>query len=399
MSNNLPVKHADTKQVARFADGEVFVRQTPEGQLKAVKTVMGLDQREKELCPVGGSVMITTYGFDKMNRVAGLSVVFPPEISITVNRRGFPETAKVENPYIEYDEDDGSIKVITTECMAIGLSPIGNWCITQERLRFDLRQYLIAELWSKVKNKPRCGSFVTKQAYQKDPDPNRMWVPVMSGCGLSVDLMHEEIMKVISGHITRQKFAERISRSICRRNAMKRHPAIAQSIVQPNDGYAEVEVVGWQHDKSADDMKRIASVVADRGAVPSAITHEQEPVVIDGTRVEVATEETQVEYGDEEKTVVEGEVSEEEAAKNEQGAGISQEQATLFDEEQSSIGDREKNLIWLGEMEEALGTEQMNEVIDQIAPDTPDANFPEMTDDQLSSLVATLKEWDRNRKR
>jgi hypothetical protein len=41
----------------------------------------------------------------------------------------------------------------------------------------------------------------------------------------------------------------------------------------------------------------------------------------------------------------------------------------------------------------------MNEVIDQIAPDTPDANFPEMTDDQLSSLVATLKEWDRNRKR
>ncbi len=398
MNSNLPVK-TDTREIARFADGQVFVRKTPDGQVKAVKTIMELSLRKKEMASVGGSMMITTYGFDQMNRVAGLSVIYPPEINITVDRRGFLETAKVENPYIEYDED-GSIKVITTECLAIGLSPIGNWCITQERLRFDLRQYFIAEVWSKVKDKPACGSFKTRQAHDADTNsPNNMWVPVMSGCGLSVDLMHPEITKVITSHITRQKFAERIATSICRRNAMKRHPAIAQSLVQPTDGYAEVEVVGWQHDKSADEIREIVSSVATQGVVPGALQHGAEPLTIDGKAVEVVTEDSQLKFGDEEKAAVEDEVTEDDMDRNRSGSGISPEQGTLFEEEQSSIGDREKNLIYLGELEDGLGTKPMNEVIDDIASDTPDVNFAEMNDDQLSALVSKLKEWDRTRKR
>jgi hypothetical protein len=396
---NLPVK-SEPKEIATLGDGEVFVRRTPTGQVKAVRTTMGLSLDDKELCPINKSnVMITTYGFDKMNRVAGLSVVYPPQINITVDRRGFPETALVENPYIEYD-DDGSIRVITTECLAIGLSPIGNWCITQERLRFDLRQYFIAEAWGKVKKYPACGKFTTLAGHESGPDAHdHMWVPVIAGCGLSVNLMHKEIESVLTGHITRQKFAERIATSICRRNAMKRHPAIAQTLVNPRQGYAEVDVIGWQHDKSADEIKDIAASVANRGVVPSAIQHGDKGMSIDGKPVEIVTEETNVEYGDEENAAVKEDVSTDDMDQNRTGTGISTEQGNLFDQEEAALEEREKNLLYIGELENSMGHDDLNGVIDEIAPDTPDTDYLMMTDEQLATLVGKLKEWNRTRKR
>lgn len=395
----LPAAPNGSKEIAVLGDGQVFVRRTPEGQIRAVKTVMGLSLSDKELCPIkGGNVMITTYGFDKLNRVAGLSVVFPPQISITVDRRGFLETALVENPYIEYD-DDGSIKVISTECLAIGLSPIGNWCITQERLRFDLRQYFIAEAWSKVKRHPACGKFTTVAGHESGPDAHdRMWVPVISGCGLSIDLMHPEIESILTGHITRQKFAERIAHSICRRNAMKRHPAIAQSVVRPKDGWADVEVIGWQHDKTAEELKALTTSVANQGALPKDLQHGEGPVSINGKPVQVLAEENTVEFGDKEKAVVQDEISGDDMDQNSSGKGISQEQEGLFDEE-TSLGEREKHLLYIRELEDAMGIKDLNEVIDQIAPDTPDKAFPDMTDEEISTLVKHLEDWNRKRKR
>ena len=279
-----------SREIATLGDGQVFVKRTEEGLMCAVKAEIELSLRDKELCSVGGSVMVTATGFDKLNRVAGLTVIKPPQIAITVERRGYPETTMVENPYIEYSED-GAIKVVTVECLAIGLSPIGNWTITQERLRFDLVQYFAADAWGKVKKFPDCGRYTTKSLHDKHED-EKMWVPIMMNTGLSVDISHPEIVSVLTAHITRQKFAERIASTISRRNAMKRHPSIAQSAVTPEGGFANVTVIGWQHNQTTGNLKTMAAQAAAGVEVPKEI--------------EVVKAETEVEFGDEENDAVQG---------------------------------------------------------------------------------------------
>jgi len=369
-----------SREIATLGDGQVFVKRTDDGQMCAVKSEIELGVREKELCAVpGGSVMITASGLDKLNRVAGLTVIKPPQISITVERRGFPETTMVENPYIEYSKD-GAIKVVTVECLAIGLSPIGNWCITQERLRFDLVQYFASDAWNKVKKFPDCGRFTTKAMHDKHADGN-MWVPMMLNTGLSVDVTHPEITSVLTGHITRQKFAERIASTICRRNAMKRHPSIAQSVVQPEQGgYAYVPVIGWQHDQTVDGLKKMAA---------QAVSGDSPPA-----EVEVLQVETEVEFGNEENSAVEGDLSSDDMDQNKKSV---EEQQTLF-EQDNVLGNREENLLYLKKVRDSLG-DKFRERVHALAPDLSECDdLSKAPDHNVDALVGAFKAEARQQK-
>jgi hypothetical protein len=368
-----------SKEVATLGDGQVFVKRTEEGQMCAVKSEIELSLREKDLCQVpGGSVMITASGLDRLNKVAGLTVIKPPQIAITVERRGYPETTMVENPYIEYSED-GAIKVVTVECLAIGLSPVGNWCITQERLRYDLVQYFAADAWNKVKKYPDCGRFMTKKFHDRDGD-GRMWIPIMMDTGLSVDISHPEITSVITGHITRQKFAERIASTICRRNAMKRHPSIAKSLVIPEQGYGYVEVIGWQHDQTADGLKKMAAQAV-AGELPSS-------------EVEVVQIETEVKFGDEENVTVEADVSSDDMDQG--GKKREEEQQSLF-EQDNALEDREKHLLYLKKVQDSLG-DKFNPKVWEISPELADQDFSELKDEDLEFLVTQFKSIARKQK-
>ena len=337
-------------EIATLGDGEVFVKRTPEGSFRAVRGEIRLSQSDKEVASIpGGGVMISTYGYDKLNKFAGLTIVYPPQIPITVTRRGYPETAMVENPYIEYD-DDGVMKVITVEALAIGLSPIGNWVITQERLRYDLHQYFVSDAWSKAKKYPACGKFVSRETYSKMEDrENRMFLRVMGDWGLALDVTHPDVMSTLTGQITRQKFAERIASSICRRNAMKRHPAIAKSEVKLHGGEAYVTVYGWQHDMTAAQLNKMVSLTTGGNLPP---------------QIQLQSESKEVQYGDGEVSSVEVEIVGDDLDKqNGKDPKDPEEQGSLFSEE-GALEDKEKMLIYLGSCEAKLGMDPFREILE-----------------------------------
>lgn len=373
----------EKREISRLGEGEVFVKRAPDGTFKAIRGEITLSLRRKEIVSIpGAGTMITSYGFDSLNKVAGLTTIYPPRIPITVDRRGFPETVDVENPYIEYD-NDGAIRVITVECYAIGLSPIGNWVITQERLRYDLRQYFISDIWAKVKKLPATGKFISEETRDKrDDQDEHMWIKVMANWGMFIDPRHEEISKVLTGHLTRQKFAERIASTICRRNAMKRHPAIGKSEVLPQGGEARVQVFGWQHDLTAAQINNMAQLTSD-GALPK--------------QIELRSEETEVEYGKSEVEVVErAVVSDSITSQSEVSKSDETEQGSLFSESDDSLSERDRNLIYLGGKEEEHGNRQFRSIVEEAVPDIDSySSLSELSDEDVIQATEAMKKWEQ----
>ena len=376
----------EKKEIAHLGEGEVFVKRAPDGTFRAIRGEIWLSIKDKEIVSIpGAGTMITSYGYDSLNKIAGLTTIYPPRIPITVDRRGFPETVNVENPYIEYD-NDGAIRVITVECYAIGLSPIGNWVITQERLRYDLRQYFISDIWAKVKKLPATGKFISEETRDKrDDQDEHMWIKVMANWGMFIDPRHEEISKVLTGHLTRQKFAERIASTICRRNAMKRHPAIGKSEVLPKGGEARVQVFGWQHDLTAAQINNMAQLTSD-GGLPK--------------QIELRSEESEVEYGKSEVEVVEhAVVSDSITPQSEASKSDEIEQGSLFSEGDDSLSERDRNLIYLGGKEEEHGNRRFRQIVEEAVPDIDSySSLSELSDEEVVLATEAIKEWERKDK-
>jgi hypothetical protein len=358
--------------MAPLGDDQVFIKRTPDGLVKAVSAVVPLDLRRKEIVSIEGNFMITAIGYDRLNKVAGLSVVYPPSTPYTFMINGVPDTRDVGNPFIEYDDETGAIRTISVTCLALGLSPIGNWCITHERLRFDLNRYFAMDAWSKVKRFKEVGQFQSKNIYDKRDDKDfYLFIKVMPGWGLALDTRHAEIQKILTTHFNRQKFAERIASTICRRNAMKRHPAIAKSTVMPRDGIADVQVYGWRHDLDTVQINKMIGSAA-QGKLPP--------------NIEVISKDSDIEYGSKDGAVVETEISSDDIDR-----GPSGDQDSLFDDDANVLSEREANLFYIGDCDERLGARFLD-VVSGIVPriETID-NFSELTNDELEAACVELQ--------
>ncbi len=376
MNGNDSSRSNGNRELARLGDGEVFVKRTQDGVLRSVVSNVSLDLRKKEIVKIQSGFMITASGYDRLNKIANLTVVFPPSVVMTILVNGVPQTREVGNPYIEYDPETNAIRTISVTCLAIGIGPIGNWCITHERLRFDLDRYFAMEAWSKVKNVKNAGKFESVSAYNKREDKDEwIFIPIMPGWGISLDPRHDEVQKVLTNHFQRQKFAERIASTICRRNAMKRHPAIAKTTVMPRDGLATVQVYGWQHDYTAKQINAMISQVS-QGVVPPQIEMKQSV--------------TEIEHGHDDSQSVESDISSDDM---DRVSGQPSGQANMFDRpEPSQLTEREKGLAYLGQCDDRLGSAFLGVVepavprIDQI--DT----FGDLTDEEIADAVSLLRE-------
>ena len=211
-----------------------------------------------------------------------------------------------------------------------------------------------------------------------------MWVKVMANWGLSIDPRHEEIIKVLTGHLTRQKFAERIASTICRRNAMKRHPAIGKSEVVPRGGEARIPVFGWQHDLTAAQINTMAQLTSS-GALPK--------------QIELRSEETEVEYGKSEVAAVEHDVvADNIGTQSESSSPDDNEQGSLFSED-DSLSDRDRSLIYLGGKEEELGNRQFREIVGEVVQDIDSySSLSELSDEAVDLATEELKKWEHGNK-
>jgi hypothetical protein len=242
---------ADLPEKADIGNAPIQIKRTPDGTLQAVKGSIQLSVDRKELVNIKNTISITATGYDKLNQIAGLSLVMPPRIEV-------PRYGAQPNPFFVLDDDTGAIQFVMAKMSAVGYSPIGNLCVVDQTLLFDLKAYFKMDAMAKVKYSKSIGRIANKQSLTEEELAHGLFLPILdANFGVWLDGRHPEFMKIMSEAQQRQRFAERIALGILKRNCLRHHPAIATSIVQPQDGVANVTVFGYRHELSEQQMRNI----------------------------------------------------------------------------------------------------------------------------------------------
>lgn len=279
--------------LAQLGDGAVFIKRTPDGRLKSVKGLISLQERLGHLAEISGKIMITGAGFNELNKIAGISVITPDKLTL-------PDGQIVVNPFPIIDRQSGTIEKVWVKKMGIGYSPIGNLVITASTLLYDITMYFIQDIAKKIQQSKTAGRVCLKSMLTEDELKKGIFHSIQGELGVWADYSHPDILKALDTFIQNKLFAERKAQTICERNVMKKHPALAVVNVLP-DGpqkarVARVPVIGFCHEFSKDDLLAMAQKVSDGEDVDES---GQKADVIDVT-AEVSEEDIQASDEDEE---------------------------------------------------------------------------------------------------
>ena len=113
-------KEFEVKEIATIGRSDLFVIRDSQGIARAFKATVRLSERQKEIANVSGNWVVTIAGYNKLNQIAGLSMITPPSILF--------EGVEHANPYVEYKEDQ--IQRVIARKLVIGYSPAGMLVIT-----------------------------------------------------------------------------------------------------------------------------------------------------------------------------------------------------------------------------------------------------------------------------
>ena len=185
---------------------------------------------------------ITAPGAERLNTVAGVSIVTTPSVSM-------PDGSTRPNPWIEADEHGTAIRVHVRR-IGLGYSPLGTLVAQDETLAFDVRSYLFIDLLKKMTKWDGSGrsrkqipvrefGFIVDLDAPGDVPKGWKVFPYRQGLGLAIDIQSPQFLSILDTDAQRVKFAERIAQSICRRNALLHHPAIGTRKVELTDPWAK----------------------------------------------------------------------------------------------------------------------------------------------------------------
>ncbi|HVO85470.1 MAG TPA: hypothetical protein VMU60_13690 [Syntrophobacteria bacterium] len=298
-------------EIAALGDMALFVRRDVAGKdMHAYRAEVTLSEKRKEIALIQKSPMVTAAGAIRLNQVANLQVLTPP--SVVVDGRDQP------NPHIERDDRTRAIKSVYIRRVAFGPSPTGNLVAVDSTLYFNVYTYFLQDLQAKLKKYPEAGTLgvrdnkptsIKYQPKRWDRNANdgagayvnagpektvqlkdlpMVFYPIEEPVGLWVDLSHPEIQAAFNEHVSRQKFGDRHARSICTRNVLLEHPAIANKVPILRDKAKDVTVpvYGWRHDYDIKEINRLGDKIA-KGDV------EDQNLQVIRTRAEASTEDLQ----------------------------------------------------------------------------------------------------------
>ncbi|WP_155394965.1 hypothetical protein [Clostridium sporogenes] len=249
------------KDVVKLGDGEVFIKRTAAGAIKAIKARLVLREREGHIAVIQGKSMITAAGYNEMNKIAGVSIVTPEKLTL-------PSGDVVVNPFPIIDKESGTIDKVWVKKIGIGFSPIGNLVMTSSTLLYDIRMYFIQDLNKKVQTNKSAGRMCMEAMLTDEEKRKGMFLPIQGKMGIWVDLENKDVLKCMDTYIQNKLFAERKAQTIAERNVLKKHPALSQVYVEATgpqyNHIGAVSVVGYTHDLNRDDLQNLASM-AERG--------------------------------------------------------------------------------------------------------------------------------------
>ncbi|MBY6950307.1 hypothetical protein [Clostridium botulinum] len=249
------------KDVVKLGDGEVFIKRTSTGAIKAIKARLVLREREGHLAVIQGKAMITATGYNEMNKIAGVSIITPEKLTL-------PSGDVVVNPFPIIDKESGTIDKVWVKKIGIGFSPIGNLVMTSSTLLYDIRMYFIQDLNKKVQTNKSAGRMCMETMLTDEEKKRGMFLPIQGKMGIWVDLENKDVLKCMDTYIQNKLFAERKAQTIAERNVLKKHPALSQVYVEATgpqyNHIGAVSVVGYTHDLNRDDLQNLASM-AEKG--------------------------------------------------------------------------------------------------------------------------------------
>jgi len=267
----------NNREVAKLGDGNVFVKRTPSGSIYAVMSKMTLREDHSEIAVIEGKPMIAADGYYRLNQITSLAILTPDTIHIPW-RDG--TTREVPNPFPIIDEESGTQKGVWVKKTVVGYSPTGTLAISSSTLFYNFTTYFLQDLQKKVTYNQGAGRLCFEHQLTDQEQENGIFLKIEGALGIYANMEHTEVLKAVSTWLQNKNFGERKAQTICERNALKHHPALAVKITNlrgpQKQRQGDVTVVGWQHDLSRQDLEDIAAQ-ADAG----------EEVVVGGKAAEV----------------------------------------------------------------------------------------------------------------
>lgn len=252
---------AAQSSVVKLGDGDVFIRRTSTGAIKAVKGRLRLEEKKGEISFIQNKAMITAAGYNKMNTVAGVSIITPEKLTL-------PDGGVVVNPYPIIDKESGTIDKVWVKKTAIGFSPMGNLVMTSSTLLYDIKMYFIQDLNKKIQKNKNSGRMCMEPMLSEEEKKTGMFLKIQGLMGIWANLNDADVLKCMDTYIQNKLFAERKAQTIAERNCLKKHPALAQVYVDTTGGEYNhsgyVDVIGYNHDLTRDDLLKLAQM-AEKG--------------------------------------------------------------------------------------------------------------------------------------
>jgi len=253
-----------SNKIAALGDGQVFVRRDEKGVARGFVGQVSLSVKNNEIYNVQGKTKISADGYTKLNQIAGVSIVTPPTLSL-------PDGQRVVNPYILRETDPMTKRSRTVGVWvrktAVGYAPTGSLMVIDGSLYLDLEIYFLQDVMKKISKAKEAGRLCLFGQITDEEKKTCLILPYQFGIYVVAKLSHQEILSALDTHIQRQKFAERVAVTICERNVLRKHPAIAASQVDAlakgeswdkMPDKVQVKVFGWAHDMTPKDIEKAA---------------------------------------------------------------------------------------------------------------------------------------------
>lgn len=262
------------KEIMIF-DNKGIIKSTKDGLIRGIEVTVELSLRRKEFYgfEVGtkdnkkNEYKITAEGYDRLYQAAALETAQEP----TFNMNGIEYT----NPHITFDEK-GRKRNVTTRQTIVGRDANGKIQFSSALIIYDAEGLLMTSLMTKIKydKDESFGFYCDREEFEEYKQKNRRvkFYEIDDDFGICVKTNSYNFKNLIATERDMRDTIERKAVTIARRNAIRRHPAVAKYSVLPEKKYNEdgeyidlitrVKIMRWMNINDAETDMAIQEYIA-----------------------------------------------------------------------------------------------------------------------------------------